>query len=65
MSAIGARSARVGSSLPEKSTPPLVGAVWALLLINTLSYTRVTQIIPFLHSVTQMPPQRWESRNES
>lgn len=65
MSAIDARGAQVGSSLPEKSTPPLVGAVWALLLINTLSYTRVAQIIPFPRSVTQMPPRRWGSRNES
>jgi len=37
--------------LREPSAPPLVGAVWALLLINTLGYSGVDMITPFLQRV--------------
>ena len=35
-------------------TPRLVGAAWALLVVNTLGYATVGQIIPFPRSVAQM-----------
>lgn len=34
--------------------PPLVGAVWALLLVNTLGYNAVDTIIPLPRQVAQM-----------
>src|SRR6185436_1919248 len=34
--------------------PKLVGAVWALLMINTLGYTNVITIIPFPRAVAQV-----------
>lgn len=40
--------------LAEPSAPPLVGVVWALLVINTLGYSYVDVIIPFPRQVGQM-----------
>ncbi len=55
MSAIGVRSGgQAGSVPPEKRVPRLLGAVWALLLINTLGYTSVDLIIPIPRPVAQM-----------
>lgn len=55
MSVIDARrDATLGALLPEKATPRLVGVAWALLLINTLGYAKVAQIIPFPRSIAQM-----------
>ncbi|MGH3718868.1 MAG: O-antigen ligase domain-containing protein [Pseudonocardiaceae bacterium] len=38
----------------DASTPRLVGAVWALLLVNTLAYTDVATIVPLPRRVAQV-----------
>lgn len=40
--------------LTEPSVPPLVGAVWALLLINTLAFNGSEMVLPFPHVVGQI-----------
>jgi hypothetical protein len=44
----------VHSLLSEPSVPPLVGTIWALLVINTLGFNVGAMVIPFPHAVGQI-----------